>query len=294
MADIDYFALLKKSWLDFKGNLVVVIPILISMALGIGFLLLLGIEALIFFLVFSKTIFINPKLILSPMGVSLAAVFIALDFVAGALISSYIRSMMIGMFKDIMLYKKTSVSNMFAYGREYVIRYFKVSLLLMAIFILPLTFLTGMCILIFLISKIAGIILIVLSVFILVAYFIFLTFFLFFVDPIFVTEDKSAFDVIKSSFRYTKKNFAHVFFTWGVSALAYLAINGGLRIIMLPFGFMAGFSSALSMKTAIASMIVGGFIGVISAIINIALQLVISLFQFNSYFTKNNLYKTKK
>ena len=137
MAEIDYFALLKKSWLDFKGNLVVVIPILISTALGIGFLLLLGIEALIFFLVFSKTIFINPKIILSPMGISLAAVFIILDFVAGALISSYIRSMMIGMFKDIMLYKKTSISNMFAYGRKYIWKYFKVSLLIMAIFILP-------------------------------------------------------------------------------------------------------------------------------------------------------------
>ena len=294
MADIDYFALLKKSWLNFKDNLVVVVPILISIALGIGFLLLVGIEALIFFLVFSKTILINPKVILSPIGISLAAVFIILDFIVGALIGSYIRSMMIGMFKDIVLYKKTSVSNMFAYGRKYIWRYFKVSLLIIAISVLPLVFLTGISTLVFLISKIAGIIVIVLSVLILTVFFIFLMFFLFFVDPIFATEDKAAFEIIKSSFRYTKKNFAHVFFTWGVSGLVYLAINGGLRIMMLPFGFMVGFGSALSMKATIASMIVGGFVGIISTIINIASQLVLSLFQFNSYFAKNELHRIKK
>lgn len=292
MANIDYFGLLKKSLDDFLKNPILLMPILVGVVIGLGIFFVMAIEFFVLFLVSGAAIFTDPKLLLSIQGISLMIFFVLLDLILIILVRAYTTGMQIGMYKDIMLYQKTTIKNMFDYGKLYVMRYFKVVLILTAITLLPFMILAGISASAFLASMPAGIIASILSALIFFPYILFITIFLYFIDPIFVSQDKHAMEIIKSTFAYTKNNFTHVAITLGVSALTGLAVVIALFLVLLPLNGVIGFSQALG-KAAPIAVLFKFMSQMVSTAVQVVLGIVIQLFIFNSYFTKNNLYKKK-
>ena len=80
MADIDYMGLLKKSWDDFRNNLILIVPLLINIGLMLGIIVVIALEGAIFYLIFSNQILTDPTVLLSFTGIFLAVFFMKIVF----------------------------------------------------------------------------------------------------------------------------------------------------------------------------------------------------------------------
>ena len=284
---VEYFSLLKKSWNDFRNNLVLFLPIIFGFLLGIGFLLLLGAEFFVFYAMFSASIIGNPLQIFSSVvGVFLLVFFVLIDIIAGITLKAYTSSMLIGMYKEV-IDRKKAVTSMFVFGRRYFKQYFWVSLIKMLLIFVPFLVLAGICALAFLGNVIFGAIMSIFSFLLFIVYAAIIGFGLFFIEPIIVSENKTAWELIKNAFRYAKNNTGHVLMTWLVMFLVSIIVVGIFMFISWPISIAQIGAEAAELAAVSTSLtVISVIITIIQAIAQIIMQLTLGLFRFNAYFKK--------
>ncbi len=286
---IQYFELLKKSWGQFRQNLVLITPILLAIILSLGMFVLVALEALIVTLpvgLFDFQSFMN-----SIQLIVLASLFVILDIIIVFVIGAKIRSMMIGGFYDVAKKGSTSYASMKVYARKLWKKVLGVSIIQMAIILVPLLVLGGIASLFLLASQEAFMVAamslgIIYGIYFIVAAVI-LYFGLFFITPKIVTENKRPIDLMKSSLQYTKENLTHVLITWAVMLLAVFCFAVIQTVASMPLAIvnmMASISGATGaiIGIAVARMVIGFVFGILRMI----LQLTLQVFIFNSYFAK--------
>lgn len=284
---IDYKGLLKDSWFKFKKNLSLVFPTLLSILFMFGVIVLLLIEGLIIS-AFSGGAFTFED-IFTAKNIIILIIFGIIDFAIILAIGSYIRSMEIGMLMDVAQKGKTSVSNMFLYGKRLILKYFKTMLfLLLAVYLPIFLIIFGLIKLVLLLTKYVTIFsiisemslikypIIILGVIILFLLFFAISWFLFFIEPMIVVKKDNPIEITRSSFLYTKKNFKHVLVVWGTVMLVVIIISIALSLIESMFELGKG---------AFFSFLVLLF-GVFQWAVNIIVNLVTRLFIFKSYLAK--------
>ena len=184
MADVPYFELLKKSFRQFFANLVLLLPILVSLGLMVVFLIVLGIELVILLLVNQSSILAvlaQPQLLVSLLNaknILLLVLFFMLDIVILMIIGAYVTSMKIGMYKEVIDKGKTSAQNMFSYGKKYFGVVLGVAVIRTLLVLVPMFILMGVAFLALVASKVLGAFLIVLFILAFIAYAIYLGLFL--------------------------------------------------------------------------------------------------------------------
>ena len=282
MKKINYWELLKKSFLLFFKNLVLLLPLLLTIAFFIGLGIVAGIEFLVLFLL-NRAIIVDPSLIFSGVSLILFIFFVLVDILLVFWVSAYIRSMTIGMLKEIVDTGRADVHKIFHYGRKYFETYFKYLIIRILIFVLPAIVFAALGFLAFSASMVFGIIMAALLGLIFIAYAIFITFGLFFMDPMITAkEGMPVTQIVKGSFRYLKKDFWHMFCTWGIAVLVWIAVS----IILSPFSMATQVLSSLG-KTGVLVNVMGASFSIINTIINIIVTYWMSIFLFQSYFAKN-------
>ena len=281
MKKINYWELLKKSFFLFFKNLVLLVPVLVSIVLFIGLGIVVVIEGLVFFGL--NSVFLHdPSVMFSGFNLVLFIFFVLVDIILMMWIGAYVRGMTIGMLKEIVDTGKTSVNKMFYYGKKYFEIYFKYIILRLLIYLVPLIVLGALGFLAFTASMVFGIILAVFLSLIYLAYVIFVSFGLFFMDPMITSKNKPIGRIIKDSFHYLKKDFWHMFCTWGISILVAIVVG----VVMVPFSI----GPTLIEQFGLAGLFFGViyiFSTLIRTIVNIILKIWLDIFVFQSYFAKN-------
>jgi len=271
MKKISYIEFLKKSWFDLWKNPVLFLPILIGIGIYIGLIALIGIEVAImgFFSGFSA------DAILSLNNWVFLLIFGLIDLILMFIAGSYINSMLIGMSKDVTEKGKTSITNMFKYGKELWLKYLKTSLLIFLIIGFPLIILFSFS---FVMEpgSISKILFVSVAVFTSFIYMIVMGILLLFWEPIIVYKKGGPIKVIRESFDYTKRNTKHTLITFGIIILISFAV-----------GLVTGFIE--SSLRAIGGLVIAVLLvlfSLIRTVINVILGYVIRLFEFKSYKSK--------
>jgi len=277
---IDYVKLLKHSLTDFKENPILIIPLLISIGLISIVVLFMLLQFAAVGLIFFDSIKPNIVSLFSSVSIittiSLLAVFDAFLFI---LITAYIRSMYIGMYKDIIDDGKTNTKKMFAHGKRIFFLYLNIIFIKILLYVAPLLLAFLIVFGISTFSKSTAIFLGIILGIIYITYTIYLTFSMFFLNQIIsVRERKHAFDIIVESFKYLKSNLSHVlatFFTIFIISLLFGAVSAIL-----------GTTSALA-EVSIIFLVIFIITRVIIQIIGFLLGIFFEMFKFNSYFAFN-------
>ena len=292
---LNYLDLLKKSWEGFKENPVLILPLLISLFLFLGFVLVVGLELVVFIIVFSKEILSAPMLILkNPIGIFLLVFFGIADMVFIWMISSYIKAMQIGLYGEVTKNKKVTADDMFKYGKQLFRIYFEYQLAKFVIFVVPILIFVSITYLCYLASKILAIFVGVLMFLLLLGYFVFVGFGLFFIEPIIVTEKKSIIGLLKQSFNYSVKNFGHVIITWGITLVVAIGIALIMYIIKAPVSVVINVLKILGPGGPLLVLYGLSFLlEIVRGIVNVVLGIVLGLFVFNAYFAKSAKKKRK-
>ncbi len=179
---MEYGSLLKKSWNDLKNNLVIFLPLLLSLGFIISFGILVLAEVMLFFglgLTFESNLFVF---------LLLGLLFGFIDLFLLIFIGAAVRASYTGLLNPISMKKKASVKDLSFGLKNYTSIYFKIYMIIISIFILPLFLIGILAPLSLLVSKGFGIgVLIILgSLYLLyfIAAAIFIVFGFFFLDPI--------------------------------------------------------------------------------------------------------------
>ncbi len=271
MKRISYINFLKKSWFDLWNNLVLFLPMLVGIGIYIGFIALIAIEAAIigFFSGFSV------EAIFSLNNWAFLLIFGLIDLILIFIAGSYINSMLIGMTKDVTNKRKTSIKNMFEYGKELWLKYLKTSLLIFLIVGFPLIILFSFS---FLMepASVSRILFVSISVFMAFIYMIIMGILLLFWEPIIVYKKGGPVKTIKEAFAYARRNTKHTLVTFGIIMLISFAIGSITGFVESILNSINGF--------IIAVLLV--FFSLFRTAVNIILWYVLRLFEFKSYISK--------
>lgn len=282
-----YFGLLKKSVHDFRKNPVLVLPVLLSMLLLFLFFIVAVIELLIYLKIFGDGLPVPWcfwDLYKSPAGLTFFLFFTLVDCLLLLLAGSYVMSMQIGMYRDIIKKKKTSMESMLKFGRKYFWRCFQVSIIKTVFIIAPLIILWWISLLIFSSNPYTGLVVFTFFFVIFFFYLIVLAFGFFFMGPIITDKKEQGWGLVKESFAYTKKNIFTAIKAWLVIFLVGLIVGLVIQIFDVPFGI----TGRALYPTITAGIAFGAnlFLFVVRVIVGVILQLVFGLFIFQVYFVK--------
>jgi hypothetical protein len=282
-----YFGLLKKSWNDFRKNPALVLPVLLSLVVLFLFFIVAVLELLLFLKIFGDGLPIPWNLwdiYNSPTGLTFSVFFILVDCLLLLLAGSYVRSMRIGMYREVIQKKKTSLENMFKSGGRYFKRCFQVSIIKVVFIITPLIILGWISLLIFLSRPYTGLVVFTFSFVIFFFYLIIIAFGFFFIEPIITEKNKQGWTLVKTSFGYTKKNIFNVIKTWLVIFLVGLVAGLVLQIFDVPFGLTG--KALYRIVTGGIAVWVNLFLLAVKIIVGVILQIIFGLFIFHVYFVK--------
>ncbi len=270
---IRYGLLLKRSWNDLKKNLVVFLPYLFSLLLALVFLLIVLIEGAIYYL-------LNMTPSTNIVGfIILLTIFILIDSIFIVFLWTLQNSMLIGILNAISTKKKATRSDMWLGMRKFTNLNFKLEMIEVSIYLVPLLFLGVLTALGFLVSKTLGMTLVVLFGIIYLLYLItawaFVAFGWFFIYPI-LSIDKlnSPIKLIKYSLKYSKENLGHVVISWAITAGIGLVMN----VVYQSGVFAVSFPSLDFLFFPVV---------VIISIFSIIIYTWIRIFTFNAYFNKD-------
>lgn len=269
--EVKYGLLLKKSWKDMKNNLIIFLPLVFILLIMIAFVLLIILEIVSFMAAGLTAQNITPGLIAAGILVGL------IDLLLLILVGAVIEGMYLGLLNPIVTKKKSNAKEMWNGVKRFTGINFKIYMVMLSIFLVPLIAAGILAGLGFLINKTLGIILAIVFGGLYLLYFItailFVVFGFFFLGPI-ITESKSQFalGLIKQSLKYTKANLGHVLITWLIIFAINLPLNVLGRILSLPAQFLPVLFFAI-----IPILIIIWIIGII---INAWLR----IFLFNAYF----------
>lgn len=287
----DYFKLLNESWSLLRKNPVLLLPLLISFLLLVGFIIFILIQLIIVFASAGFSAFYSPKEILMRL-ISFWPVLLIIaiaDFFVLLAITAYVRAMQIGAYRDVVLQKKITPEKIFSYGKEYFKKYFFVNLLRLLLFlpaiIIFIAFLIAFAAFVFKLEIFSATFLAVTFLLFIFAiiYAAILAFLLYFLDPVFshqkLSERLSPWEIIKTSFNYTKNNLGHVLLTWLVTLLVSVIVSVALFILYLPVASLQFFSSSAYIPARI-------LVELIQWIVSAILAVLLDLFIFSCYFRK--------
>lgn len=269
--EVKYGLLLKKSWNDFKKNLVLLLPVLFGFLFSLGFMLVVGLEVLLFIVAG-----LTPKAnLIAFIG---AAVIVGLvDLILLLLIGAAVGSMYIGLLNAVTTRKKAFAKDMWDGMRRFTSIYFKVEMIEISIFLVPLIILGLLIGLAFLVNTTFGIILALilggLYLLYLIAAGFFVGFGFFFLHPIMsIGKSVSALDLIKQSLKYTRENLGHVVITWAIVFGINFAFNALYQLSTFPGRFFP-LLYLIFLPFLIIFIVAGVVIGI-----------WLKLFVFNAYF----------
>src|SRR3989338_9465735 len=275
--DVRYGLLLKKSWNDLKSNLIIFLPLLYSLLFLIALAVIVGLEIGLFFLLgfaLEQNWYFNPFII------SYIIFFGIIDLLLLILIGSSIEGMYVGILNKAVTKNKALAQDMWGGFKNFTFVLFRVKLIQILLFIVPIFVLASLVLLAFLASKPLGIGLAIFFGLLGVLYVIILalifSFGFFYLMPILSqTKINSAVALIKKSIMFTKENFGLVIIPWAIT----IGINLIIKIISEFISWPARIFPILVFL--IIPFFIIGFI--ISIIVNAQLQ----LFLFNCYFNNN-------
>lgn len=269
--EVKYGLLLKKSWNDLTNNLIVFLPMLMALLFCLGFLVVIGLEFLVFlaFGVSFKDTNISSWLIV------LGLVFLIIDLFLALLVNGAVKGMMINLFNLVSTNKTASTKDMWNGMKKFTFILLRYNLFILLGIFIPLLILGLISGLVFLASKTAGMVLfVVLGTIYLLYLFAFIVIFsfglMFFGPMLSASKSNSALELIKSCLKYSKENLEHVIITW------FIVFAIGI-LLYLP-RFFASFIPNLYLRYPILFLFY---------IISFAAGMWLSLFVFNAYFNKN-------
>ena len=275
-----YFHLCKKSWDNFIKNSVLFIPYILELFVSLFLLLMIiGAEIGLFYLLLGSLKNIESEIFKHPLTVILFILLALIDVFVLIAITSFFRAMKIGMYKEVITRRKTTVSYMYYFGKKFFKRKFEVSLIAYLIFLLPLLLLAviaGFFLLLYNpVGMVIGIVLGAVYGLYFVIMGIIVYFGLFFIDPIIVSQEKSAIDLMAHSFKFMRENLSKVIITWAFIACFSLIIGFVLYIIELPFDL---FNFPQYKLLILILLFLAEFIA------KTTVNIIIDLFFFNVYF----------
>lgn len=280
---VDYLKELKQSWALYLNNLVILLPFVLSTIGLLIVLLFAGLEFLLITFLATGTSLVFENFVFSPLVIGLIIIFCVIDFFLLILLNSYFESMIIAMYKEICLKRKTSMASLFPSGRKYMFVLFKIKLLkFFILYLLPFLVLSIFPLLAFVSRKfILGIVLSLIFGLIFILYSFFLTLGFFFLQPIITTEkNRSAYHLIKKSFNY--------FFQYPVIVFATLCISVALSIVvtmvLLPIMIMERIIGIVFPPILIITV-------PIRVIVQVFLLYFVGLYKFKIFFSANNIKK---
>lgn len=295
----DYSDILRDSWKGFRNNLILFIPYLIGLCLTAILVLLIIGEVVL--LVFATGITLSSFLTLdilnimqTPKFILIASISLVIDMILMLLIRSYIGSIYIGMYKDIAETGKTNIKDMFSYGKKYFNTNLKVAILKLLILFVPFLVLTGIVILGFFASKVAGILLLMFAITVYIIYMIVILYGILFLNPLIAKYNEKPLSLIGMSFKMLKDNMGHTLLTGIIYAaimLAYLIFFGILNMVF------EGASNAAGLAGALAIFFLAIYVAyyIIRMIVGVIMDFFLSIFVFIAFNScENELKESKK
>ena len=270
--EVHYGLLLKKSWNDLKSNLVVFLPIVFVVIMAIAFIFLVVLEFGIAYVI-NSAIDNGSYFPLVLMGV----IWGIIDLILLIYLASAVESMYIGLLNAITTKKKAHTTDMWLGFRKFTSINFKVNMIKLSIFLLPLIILGLLTFLVFILSKTAGIILAIIFgilylIYIIIAALVMVFGFLFLEPIISIGKIRSPIALMKLSLKYTRENLGQVFVTWVIIFFISSFIGGMVQLVSLPANIMPSLF-----------LIFIPFI-IILYIISIIVRAWLQIFLFNAYF----------
>ncbi len=275
----DQLKIVVKSLKDFKNNLIILVPMLLSFGIGFFLVIFVLLQVLLGALVFKVTSF----------GlIAYAAFFFLLDFVIYLLILSYVTAAYYGTAADIVIRGNSSFRRLLQHGRTFlkpVLAYFVAKFV---IFAAPLALIFVLAFSAFMISNAAGYITLAVSILLYVLFAIAFSVLTIFNNPMLASKKIGGFRLIVESFRYGKSNMEHVIITAAVSIVLGIISYVFYSIFYVP-SFIARIASGAMQGTG-ASLLLALAAFALEILASIVLSIcgvIIQLYIFNSYFSKN-------
>lgn len=285
---VDYLELLKRSWKGFRENLVLFLPYLLSLALSLGVLILVGIEIVVMLWYTDTTInywfsmqFLD--LIQTREFIIVATISLIIDIIAIMLIKAYIGSIYLGMNKDIIEKGKTESNRMFHYGKTHFKTVFMIMLYKLLIYLLPLAILVFATIGLYMLSKPAGVIFGILALLAYIAYAVIISVGLFFVYPIAAWQKGKPLDLMRESFKVAKENLSHSIITILITFVLGLIFGIIFYLIGLPIGEFAKYALTAGIELFIATVSIYLVYFLIRIIVGLIIGYVTELFRYGAF-----------
>ncbi len=274
----DAFSRSKQSFLALKDNPILLLPMLITFGLGIGFAIVLLVQFLL-------------GILISQLGlaatIAYAACMVLIDILLFLALGSFQAGMQYGAIHDVVRQNKTSLSRILEHGRRLFRQTFSYMAVRTLILLLPVVILGGIAVLLYFASPLAGLIS---AAFFLLLYFVFLIVFYvmnIYNYPILISENRSGMGVIASSVQYSRAHSSEVIVTSVMVVAIYLFVAVIAMIVNLPGMLMSMLSDYVSPSTGLVLGLSSFVFQVISSIIQAIGSIVIALFIFYSYFESN-------
>ncbi|MBW2970883.1 hypothetical protein KY320_01850 [Candidatus Woesearchaeota archaeon] len=283
-----YFELVKRSVLQFKENLVLLIPFGIATAMGLGVLLVIFVEIVMLILSLGEQILTNPLSVLTSMqAMTFVVIFVLIDILLVLIVRAAVTAISIGMYKEVVTKGKPNLDNIGSNCRAYFSKYFGYLMIRLLLFLAPLATCAGIAFICYRINAVLGIVVGVVLLLCFIAFSLLLSLAMFFAEPVIAFGKGSSMAAVRECFGYTKRNVSHVLLSFLALLLFNFAVGMAMLILSLPVqlfevigslgaGFIfAGFAFMLQMLLLVLR------IGV-----NLGASVVSSLFLFNAYRVK--------
>ncbi len=288
----DQIALVLKSLKDFKNNLILLVPMLLSFGTGILFVILVLLQ-----LLFGALIFRGASIYESlPAGLIVyIAIFAIIDLAICLFMVSYVTAAYYGTATDVVINGKSSFKSLLKHGKEFlkpVLTYFIAKFV---VFTAPLLILGPLVFLAFLVSNLAGYVILALSVLLYGAFAIAFSVLTIFTNPILVRRKLGGFSLIAEALKYGKSNFEQVIITVAVTIVLGIISSAFYLVFYIPSFIMRVASESVA-GTASAVPLTFGAVAfeILASIVSSICGIIILLYIFNSYFDKNPIKNWKQ
>ncbi|MBS1267120.1 MAG: hypothetical protein MAG795_01092 [Candidatus Woesearchaeota archaeon] len=286
--DVDYLKLLGESWYGFKKNLNLLYPVLIYLGFVFVFMIFVFFQTLtvlgIVGIGFTDDI---TAFFQNPIAIIFIILFGFIDVIALMCVALFSRSMLLGMLKDVAKKSKTKTKNMMKYGKKFFKTYFTFTLIRFGFVLAPLIILGGIVLVFYQFSDFVAAIFGFLFLIIYVLYLICISVFLYFSEPVIASKKGKAWELIKKTFSYTKRNLLHTVITFALVFALSFGVSIIFSMIKMPISILSSVASVSATPAfSIISSIISVIIYLIQSAVNICLGLVVSIFMFKSYYAK--------
>lgn len=278
---IAYFQLLKQGFLDLRNNLLLFLPHLLSIGFLAVFALIVWLEILPFTIA-NPELLANPELIFENSGLLFAAVaLITIDVIILYSIMVYIQGMLVGMFGDVTAKGKTSIKDMFFFGKYFFRKLFFTYLYLFGVVITPLAALALLTFVAFPVSGILGGILFVISILFFMFWLFVVSVGFIFLFPILCFEKKSAWGSVKLAFNTFSRNKTTSILTWLIIYIVSFIVQFIFFIPDAALSFLRVFPETAIIPTGI--VVLQFALTTIANIASIVVSVALALFVYRCY-----------